>query len=55
MVQVVETLEELGVEPLMTQGTKAFFLRSSTLGLEKAFESKPEIFWEVPNYMERNM
>ncbi len=55
MVQVVETLEDLGVEPLMTQGTKAFFLRSSTLGMKKAFESKPEIFWEVPNYMERNL
>lgn len=55
MVQVVETLNEIGVEPLMTQGTTDFFKRSCSLGLEKAFRTKPESFWEVPNYMERDL
>ena len=52
MVQVLETLREIGVEPLMTQGTKDFFERSCALNLEKAFKTKPENFWDVPNYME---
>ena len=55
MVQVVETLKEMGVEPLMTEGTKDFFKRSCALGLEKAFNTKPESFWDVPNYMEREL
>jgi 3-hydroxyisobutyrate dehydrogenase-like beta-hydroxyacid dehydrogenase len=55
MVQVVETLKEMGVEPLMTEGTKDFFKRSCALGLEKAFKTKPESFWDVPNYMEREL
>jgi len=55
MVQVVETLKEMGVEPLMTEGTKDFFRRSCALGLEKAFKTKPENFWDVPNYMEREL
>ena len=55
MVQVVETLKEMGVEPLMTEGTKDFFKRSCALGLEKAFKTKPENFWDVPNYMEREL
>ena len=55
MVQVVETLEEIGVEPLMTRGTRDFFQRSCTLGLEKAFKSKPDSFWDVPDHMEREL
>jgi 3-hydroxyisobutyrate dehydrogenase-like beta-hydroxyacid dehydrogenase len=55
MVQVVETLKEMGVEPLMTEGTKDFFKRSCALGLEKAFKTKPESFWDVPNYLEREL
>lgn len=52
MVQVVDTLKEMGIDPVMAQGTKDFFKRSCTLGLEKAFQAKPESFWDVPNYME---
>ena len=55
MVQVVETLKEMGVEPLMTEGTKDFFKRSRGLGLETAFKTKPESFWDVPKYMEREL
>ena len=53
MVQVVETLRELQLEPLMTRGTLDFFERSRTLGLEKVFHAKPDSFWEVPNYLEK--
>jgi 3-hydroxyisobutyrate dehydrogenase-like beta-hydroxyacid dehydrogenase len=53
MVQVVETLKELRLEPLMTRGTLEFFEKSRTLGLEKVFDSKPDRFWEVPDYMEK--
>ena len=52
MLQVIETLKEIGVDPVMTQGTTDFFNRSCSLGLEKAFKKKPENFWDVPNYME---
>jgi 3-hydroxyisobutyrate dehydrogenase-like beta-hydroxyacid dehydrogenase len=53
MVQVVETLGELRLEPLMTRGTLDFFRRSRFLGLEKIFHAKPDSFWEVPNYLEK--
>ncbi len=53
MVQVVETLKELRLEPLMTRGTLDFFQKSRALGVERAFDSKPENFWEVPNRMEK--
>ncbi len=55
MVQVIETLKEMGVEPVMTKGTVDFFGRSRALGLEKAFETKPDSFWDVPSYMEREL
>jgi 3-hydroxyisobutyrate dehydrogenase-like beta-hydroxyacid dehydrogenase len=55
MVQVMETLEELHLEPIMTKGTLDFFQRSRTLGLEKAFNTKPDKFWKVPNFMEKEL
>ncbi len=55
MVQVVETLKELRLEPLMTRGTLDFFQKSRALGVEKAFDSKPDNFWEVPNEMETRL
>ncbi len=55
MVQVIETLKEMGVEPVMTQGTTDFFKRSCALGLEKAFKTKPDSFWEVPDEMEMRL
>lgn len=53
MVQVLETLEEINIEPIMTRGTRDFFQRSREMGLETLFDTKPEIFWVVPNLMER--
>jgi 3-hydroxyisobutyrate dehydrogenase-like beta-hydroxyacid dehydrogenase len=52
MVQVVETLKEIDVEPLMTRGTRDFFERSGRLNLGRHFEGKPENFWEVPHVLE---
>ena len=55
MVQVMETLEEIGVEPIMTRGTLGFFQRSRTMGLERVFQTKPDDFWDVPGHMEREL
>lgn len=52
MVQVAETLGEIGVEPIMTAGTVAFFARSCLLGLPGAFPQKPETYDAVVEYME---
>jgi 3-hydroxyisobutyrate dehydrogenase-like beta-hydroxyacid dehydrogenase len=49
MVQVIETLEEINVEPVMTRGTRDFFERSVKLGLGKQFEKKLDNFWDVPD------
>jgi len=53
MLQVLETLEDLQVEPVMTRGTRDFFHRSTAMGLGKIFSAKPEDFRQVPNYLEQ--
>jgi 3-hydroxyisobutyrate dehydrogenase-like beta-hydroxyacid dehydrogenase len=53
MVQVLQTLEELKVEPLMTRATAEFFQRSTKSGLVRCFPHKPENFWEVPKELEK--
>jgi len=55
MVQVLETLEEIHVEPIMTRGTRDFFQRSKGMDLMKLFDQKPEDFWSVPNCMEERL
>jgi 3-hydroxyisobutyrate dehydrogenase-like beta-hydroxyacid dehydrogenase len=55
MVQVLETLEELDIEPIMTRGTRDFFQRSRAMGLEKIFGTKPDDFWNVPICMEKEL
>jgi 3-hydroxyisobutyrate dehydrogenase-like beta-hydroxyacid dehydrogenase len=55
MVQVVETLKELHVEPVMTRGTVDFFQRSRSLGFSRVFHTKPERFWDVSNFMEEKL
>lgn len=51
--QVVETMKELGIEPIMTSGTEAFFRRSLSLGLKENFLKKPDSFEEVIDFMEK--
>jgi 3-hydroxyisobutyrate dehydrogenase-like beta-hydroxyacid dehydrogenase len=53
MVQVIETLKEINVEPVMTRGTRDFFERSIRLDLGKQFEKKPDNFWDVPDHLEK--
>jgi 3-hydroxyisobutyrate dehydrogenase-like beta-hydroxyacid dehydrogenase len=53
MLQVLETLADLGVSPTMTQGTCDFFRRSVEAEMRALFSVKPKSFWEVPNTMER--
>jgi len=55
MVQVLETLEEINVEPIMTRGIRNFFQRSRGMELVKLFDQKPEDFWNVPNCMEKRL
>jgi 3-hydroxyisobutyrate dehydrogenase-like beta-hydroxyacid dehydrogenase len=47
MVQVEQLLRELGVEPLITRGTAAFFERSTRLSLAKQFQTPPSAPEEV--------
>jgi 3-hydroxyisobutyrate dehydrogenase-like beta-hydroxyacid dehydrogenase len=57
VVQVEELLRELGVEPLITRGTAAFFERSTRLALAKEFEtppSGPEEVFEALDELLRN-
>lgn len=42
MVQVVESLEGLRIQPVMSQATKTFFERSLDLGLDAVFAHRPE-------------
>jgi 3-hydroxyisobutyrate dehydrogenase-like beta-hydroxyacid dehydrogenase len=55
MVQVVETLEEIGVDPLITRGTQEFFRRSVEMGLGDQFGEKPSNFWDVPHAIEKKL
>jgi 3-hydroxyisobutyrate dehydrogenase-like beta-hydroxyacid dehydrogenase len=47
MVQVEMLLRELGLEPLLTGATTAFFERSTRLELSRAFDGNPHSFEEV--------
>jgi len=51
--QVVETMKELGIEPIMTSGTEAFFRRSLSLGMKDVFLKKPDSFEKVIDFMEK--
>ena len=50
--QVLETLRDLDMEPVMTQGTANFFKRSVDLGVGQAFGRKPDDFRDVPARLE---
>ncbi len=55
MVQVTETMREIGVEPIMTEATTAFFKRSLALDLDSAFPEKPQSFEAVVEHMEERL
>ena len=55
MSQVLETLRELGVDPVMTPATEAFFRRSCELGLAQAFPDKPGSVSAVVDYLNQRL
>jgi len=55
MVQVVETLRELGLDPCMTEATVRFFERSRTLCLSEAFPKKPDAMDPVIGFMDKHL
>jgi len=55
MKQVVEVLREIGIDPLLTSGTQAFFKRSCGLGFKDAFVGKPDAMEDVIAFMEKQL
>ncbi len=55
MVQVAETMQAMGIDPVMTAGTVAFFNRSRTLGLDDAFPELPKAMDKVVAHMEKRL
>jgi len=55
MVQVIETLEEIRMEPLMSLATRDFFQRSRQMRLGDHFAEKPADFREVTHLLEREL
>ena len=55
MAQVAETISGLGLDPLMTSATEAFFRRSQTMGFSEVFSEIPSSMQEVLDFMERQL
>jgi UDP-glucose 4-epimerase len=55
MVQVLETMREIGVDPVLSSATAALFERSGSLGLAEAFPEKPASPEAVIEFMERRL
>ena len=55
MVQVIETMREIKVEPVMTFATKVFFERSLSLDFDETFEQKPKDWETVVDFMEAQL
>jgi len=55
MIQVVETMREIGIDPIMTAATEAFFKRSLTFGFKEEFPEKPGSFEQVVEFMEKKL
>ena len=55
MLQVVETMKELHVEPVMSERTAAYFKQSVDMDMGKSFPEKPESFYEVTKFIDENL
>jgi 3-hydroxyisobutyrate dehydrogenase-like beta-hydroxyacid dehydrogenase len=55
MEQVLDTMREIGVDPLMSAATESFFKRSTRLGFREAFPGKPDSVQAVVNHMTRRL
>ncbi len=54
MLQVLETMKEIGVEPIMTERTAEFFKRSIDMGMEGVFPVRPTSIFNVVDFFLRN-
>lgn len=52
MEEVVGTMREVGIEPLLAAAVEAFFKRSTAVGLKEAFPEKPGSLWPVVEALE---
>lgn len=55
MKQVTEVIREIGLDPILTSGTEAFFKRSCELGMKDAFPEKPDTMEAVIEFMEKQL
>ena len=55
MKQVREVIREIGLDPILTSGTEAFFKRSCELGMKDAFPEKPDTMEAVIEFMEKQL
>ncbi|MBN1685633.1 MAG: NAD(P)-dependent oxidoreductase [Spirochaetales bacterium] len=55
MKQVTEVLREIGLDPLLTSCTEAFFKRSCEMGMKESFAGKPATRHEVIEFMEKRL
>ncbi len=55
MLQVVETMKELNIEPVMSERTAAYFKQSLDMDMSKSFHEKPESFYEVTKFIDENL
>jgi 3-hydroxyisobutyrate dehydrogenase-like beta-hydroxyacid dehydrogenase len=55
MVQVIETMHEIGIQPMMTDGTAAFFKQSIDQNMKDSFSKKPDSFYEVIDFIENKL
>ena len=55
MLQVVQTMKELHIAPIMTERTAAYFKQSLDMGMGRAFGQKPQSFEQVIEFIEKNL
>jgi 3-hydroxyisobutyrate dehydrogenase-like beta-hydroxyacid dehydrogenase len=55
MKQVAGVLRQLGVEPMVTAATEAFFQRSGSLGLQEQFKTTPATMDELVKFLNQRL
>lgn len=55
MLQVVQTMKELHIAPIMTERTAAYFKQSLDMGMGRVFSQKPQSFEQVIEFIEKNL
>jgi 3-hydroxyisobutyrate dehydrogenase-like beta-hydroxyacid dehydrogenase len=55
MLQVLEAMNEIGIKPLIAEGTTSYFKQSVDFELSKAFASKPSTINELVDFIEAKL